>query len=180
MARAGLADRVEILLCDYRDVAGTFDHVVSIEMLEAVGREYWGTFFASCDRLLARGGRVAVQVITMPDYRFEHYARHCDWIQKYIFPGGLLPSLTELGKAAASVSRLTVSGVDDIARDYAWTLSAWRQSFLNRLPEVRAQGFDNRFIRMWDYYLSACEAAFRVRMLGTMQITWARAGEDLR
>lgn len=180
IARAGLADRVEILLCDYRDVAGTFDHVVSIEMLEAVGREYWDTFFVSCDRVLARGGRVAVQVITMPDYRFDEYARHCDWIQKYIFPGGLLPSLTELGRAAGRVSALTVTGVDDIGRDYACTLAAWRQAFLRRLPEVRALGFDTRFIRMWDYYLSACEAAFRVRMLGTMQITWARAGEDLR
>ena len=180
LARAGLSDRTEILLCDYRDVGGTFDHVVSIEMLEAVGREYWDSFFASCDRVLARGGRVAVQVITMPDYRFQKYAKHCDWIQKYIFPGGLLPSLTELGRAAGRVSALTVIGVDDIAPDYARTLAAWRSAFLRRLPEVRQLGFGDRFIRMWDYYLSACEAAFRVRMLGTMQITWARAGEDLR
>lgn len=180
LANAGLTDRAKILLCDYRDVAGTFDHVVSIEMLEAVGREYWDSFFASCDRVLARGGRVAVQVITMSDYRFEEYAKHCDWIQKYIFPGGLLPSLTELGRSAGRVSALTVTGVDDIALDYARTLAAWRTAFMRRLPDVRALGFDDRFIRMWDYYLSACEAAFRVRMLGTLQITWARAGEDLR
>lgn len=179
LARAGLGARTDIRLCDYRDIAGRFDHIVSIEMLEAVGREYWDSFFAACQRVLAPGGRVGLQVITMPDFRFDEYAKRCDWIQKYIFPGGLLPSLSELARAAGRVSALTVTAVGDIGLDYARTLAAWRAAFLRRLPEVRALGFDDRFIRMWDYYLAVCEAAFSTRTLGTMQIVMARAGEPL-
>ena len=174
---AGLAERANIRLCDYRDIDGRFDHVVSIEMLEAVGREYWDSFFATCQRVLAPGGRVGVQVITMPDFRFDAYVKRCDWIQKYIFPGGLLPSLSELARAAGRVSPLTVTAVEDIGLDYARTLAAWRAAFLRRLPDVRALGFGDRFIRMWDYYLAVCEAAFSTRTLGTMQIVMARAGE---
>ena len=179
LQRAGLAERTDIRRCDYRDVAGRFDHVISIEMLEAVGREYWDSFFAACQRVLAPGGCVGLQVITVPDFRFDEYATRCDWIQKYIFPGGLLPSLSELARAAGRVSALTVTAVDDIGLDYARTLATWRGAFLRRLPAVRALGFDNRFIRMWDYYLAVCEAAFSTRTLGTMQIVMARAGERL-
>ena len=175
LARAGLAGRTEILYRDYRDITGQYDHVVSIEMLEAVGREYWDSFFAACQRALGPGGRLALQVITMPDFRFDTYARRCDWIQKHIFPGGLLPSLTELGRAAARVSPLTIASAEDIGPDYARTLAAWRTAFLRRLPEVRALGFDDRFIRMWDYYLSVCQAAFTTRTLGTMQLVFERA-----
>ena len=179
LAGAGLSDRTAVRLRDYRDVAGRFDHVISIEMLEAVGREYWDSFFAACQRVLAPGGRVGLQVITMPDFRFEAYAKRCDWIQKYIFPGGLLPSLTELGRAAGRVSALTVTAVEDIGLDYARTLAQWRTAFMHRLDDVRVLGFDDRFIRMWDYYLAVCEAAFSTRTLGTMQIVMARAGERL-
>jgi cyclopropane-fatty-acyl-phospholipid synthase len=179
LAHAGLAERADIQLRDYRDVDGRYDHVISIEMLEAVGRDYWDSFFAACHRVLAPGGRVGIQVITMPDFRFDQYAKRCDWIQKYIFPGGLLPSLSELARAAGRASALTVTAVDDIGLDYARTLAAWRSAFLHRLPDVRALGFDDRFIRMWDYYLAVCEAAFSTRTLGTMQIVMARAGEAL-
>jgi cyclopropane-fatty-acyl-phospholipid synthase len=179
LSRAGISDRTAVMLRDYRDVVGRFDHVISIEMIEAVGREYWDSFFATCDRVLAPGGRVGLQVITMPDFRFEAYAKRCDWIQKYIFPGGLLPSLTELGRAAGRVSALTVTAVEDIGLDYARTLAEWRTLFMRRLTDVRALGFDDRFIRMWDYYLAVCEGAFATRTLGTMQIVMARAGERL-
>jgi cyclopropane-fatty-acyl-phospholipid synthase len=177
---AGLEDRVAIQLCDYRDVQGTFDRIVSIEMLEAVGREYWGQFLATCDRTLTAGGRAAVQTIAIADRRFDQYARHCDWIQRYIFPGGLLPSLLELCKAASVGSRLGVFHLEDIALDYARTLALWRARFFDRIPEVRALGFDDRFIRMWDYYLSTCEAAFATRSLSTYQLVFARDGEDLQ
>jgi cyclopropane-fatty-acyl-phospholipid synthase len=174
---AGLADRVAIRLCDYRDVPDTYSRIVSIEMLEAVGREHWPAFFEACDRALAPGGRVGIQTISMPDHRFEEYARHCDWIQKYIFPGGLLPSISELCRAMSRRTALTIRHLDDIAPHYAATLARWRQAFFARLPEVRALGFDDRFVRMWDFYLASCEALFRTRRLGTLQIVLGRAGE---
>ncbi len=177
---AGLADRIDVRLCDYRDVEGTFDRIVSVEMLEAVGREYWPAFFEACHRVLARGGRVALQTIAIGSHRFDAYAKHCDWIQKYIFPGGLLPSLLELSKAAARRTTFGVHALDDIALDYARTLACWRTRFLARIDEVRALGFDERFIRMWDYYLSSCEAAFATRSLATYQIVFARDAEDLQ
>jgi cyclopropane-fatty-acyl-phospholipid synthase len=174
---AGLADRVEIRLCDYRDVQGRFQKIVSIEMLEAVGREHWPAFFDACDRTLAPGGQVGIQTISMPDHRFEAYARHCDWIQKYIFPGGLLPSISELCRAMGHRTALTIRHVDDIAPHYAETLARWRRTFFARLPEVRALGFDERFVRMWDFYLASCEALFRTRSLGTLQLVLGRVGE---
>jgi cyclopropane-fatty-acyl-phospholipid synthase len=176
---AGLDDRVEVRLCDYRDVEGRYDRVVSVEMLEAVGREYWPSFFETCHRLLTPGGRVALQTIAIASHRFDAYVRHCDWIQKYIFPGGLLPSLLELTRAAAARTPLTVLTLDDIGLHYARTLAAWRDRFLGRLDEVRRLGFDDRFIRTWDYYLASCQAAFATRHLATYQIVLARDGEDL-
>jgi cyclopropane-fatty-acyl-phospholipid synthase len=180
IAAAGLEHRVHVRVCDYRDVGGRYDRIVSVEMLEAVGREFWPSFFETCHRVLAPGGRVALQTIAIASHRFDQYARHCDWIQKYIFPGGLLPSLLELTKAAARATPLTVHALDDIGLHYARTLAAWRVRFLSRLDEVRRLGFDDRFIRMWDYYLSSCEAAFATRSLGTYQLVLARDGEDLR
>jgi cyclopropane-fatty-acyl-phospholipid synthase len=180
LARAGLDDHAAIELCDYRDVSGRFDRIVSIEMLEAVGRDYWDAFFAACDRVLAPGGRLGVQVITMPDHRFDAYARRADWIQKHIFPGGMLPSFLELCRSAARTTSLGVRHVQDIALDYARTLSQWRLSFLGALPEVARLGFDARFVRTWEYYLASCEALFATRSLGTLQVVWDRSGEDRR
>lgn len=177
---AGLDDRVEIVLRDYREVTGQYSRVVSIEMIEAVGREFWPAFFSQIDRVLAPGGRVGIQAITMVDHRFDEYVRHCDWIQKYIFPGGLLPCLREVCAVTARHTRLGVIGVEDRPLDYARTLQLWRERFLGRLDRVRALGFDDRFARMWEFYLATCEAAFRTRNLGLLHLTLARTGDDLR
>ncbi len=144
-------------------------------MLEAVGRARWSTFFETCDARLADGGLVGIQVITIPDHRFAQYARHCDWIQKYIFPGGMLPSLGELCRAMTARTPLGVRHVEDIGPHYAETLARWRRAFLGRLPEVRALGFDERFVRMWDFYLASCEAGFRTRAFGDLQLVLGRA-----
>jgi cyclopropane-fatty-acyl-phospholipid synthase len=176
---AGLEHLIDLRLCDYRDVSGQFSRVISIEMIEAVGREYWPAFFRKIDEVLAPGGRVGLQAITMIDHRFDSYAKHCDWIQKHIFPGGLLPSLREMSTVMTRHTRLGVIGLDDRPLDYARTLLAWRHRFLERLDEVRALGFDDRFARMWEFYLASCEAAFRTRNLGLLHLTLARAGDDL-
>ncbi len=175
--QSGLQDRIDIRLCDYRDVSGTYSHIVSIEMLEAVGREHWPTFFTVCHARLAPGGALAIQTIGMPDHRFEVYARHADWIQKYIFPGGLLPSVGQLLAASAAGTPLTLRWMDDIAPHYARTLRDWRLRFLTRLDDVKALGFDDRFIRMWEFYMASCEAMFATRQISTLQLVMARAGE---
>jgi cyclopropane-fatty-acyl-phospholipid synthase len=174
----GLQDRIAIRLCDYRDVQGQYSHIVSIEMLEAVGREHWRTFFEVCHARLAPGGAMAVQTIGMPDHRFAAYARHADWIQKYIFPGGMLPSIGAMLDAASATTPLTLRWMDDIAPHYARTLREWRLRFFDRLEEVRALGFDDRFVRMWEYYLASCEAMFTTRQISTLQLVMARAGES--
>ncbi len=149
-------------------------------MIEAVGREFWPDFFRAVDRALAPGGRVGLQAITMPDGRFDGYVRRSDWIQKHIFPGGLLPCLREICAVSAAHTGLTVTGVEDRPLDYARTLQAWRTRFMARLDEVRQMGFDERFIRTWEYYFASCEAGFRTRNLGLMHVMLARTGEELR
>jgi len=179
VSEAGLADRIDIQLRDYRDLEGQYSAIVSIEMIEAVGREHWPTFFRTCDRVLAPGGRVVLQAITVPDHRFAHYARTADWIQTYIFPGSLLGSIGGFIDAMQPHTALTIRHVDDIAPHYATTLQRWRQAFLGRLDEVRALGFDDRFVRMWDFYLASCEAYFRARHIAVLQMTLARAGDGV-
>jgi cyclopropane-fatty-acyl-phospholipid synthase len=166
---AGLADRISVELRDYREVAGRYDAVVSIEMLEAVGAEYFEAYFQTCDRVLRPGGRMSLQVITFPDASYERQRRSANWIQTYIFPGGLLPSLAEIERSLHR-TRLLVRSVEDIAPHYVRTLHAWRTRFLGRLDEVRALGFDDRFIRMWDYYLSISEAGFATGIIQDLQI----------
>ncbi len=179
VAAAGLSDRVAIELRDYRHVDGQYQRIVSVEMIEAVGREFWPGFFQAIDRALAPGGRVGIQAITIPDGRFDQYVKHADWIQKHIFPGGLLPCLREVCAVTAAHTRLTVTQVDDRPLDYAATLAAWRARFFERIDEVKQMGFDDRFIRTWEYYFASCEAAFRTRNLGLLHLTLARVGEDL-
>jgi len=176
VAEAGLEDRVDIRLQDYRDVTGRYDKVVSIEMFEALGREHWPVYFAKLDEVLAPDGLVALQAISVPDHRFDAYARHCDWIQKYIFPGSLLASLHHATGAMIATSRLGVHHLEDIAPHYALTLARWRRSFLANAEGVRALGFDGRFVRTWDYYLAACEACFATRRLGNLQLVLTRPG----
>jgi cyclopropane-fatty-acyl-phospholipid synthase len=169
VAAAGLADRVHVELRDYRDLAGTFDKIVSIEMLEAVGYEYLAAYFASCARHLAPGGRLAVQTITMPDDRFEAYRRSVDWMQTYVFPGSCIPSLTAI-RAASATAGLSILRADDIGPMYAPTLRAWRERFLAELPAIRRLGFDEPFVRTWLLYLAFSEAAFAERTLGDHQL----------
>ena len=174
VADAGLADRVDIRLCDYRRIAGTFDRIVSIEMFEAVGREHYGAFFAACERLLRPEGQMFLQTIAFPDQHFDAYARDYDWLRKYIFPGSLLASLHEITAALKRVTTLRIEWLRDIGPDYARTLRVWRERFLARQHDVRRLGFDDRFIRMWDFYLASCEAAFGVRYINDLQIVLKR------
>jgi cyclopropane-fatty-acyl-phospholipid synthase len=174
-AAAGLSDRIEFKLCDYRDVEGLYDRIVSIEMLEAVGRRYLGAFFQTVDRALRPDGIAAIQVITIPDQRYKGYSRSTDWIQKHIFPGGHLPSLGALVAAMTQHSSLHVESVENIGPHYALTLRRWRENFDDALPRVRALGYDDIFIRKWRYYLCYCEAAFATRALDNLHLVLTRA-----
>ncbi len=166
---AGLDDLVDIQLRDYREISGTYDAVVSIEMIEAVGAEYFGTFFEACDAALVPGGRMSLQAITFPDVAYEAQRRSANWIQTYIFPGGLCPSLAVIEQSIHD-TRLLITRVTDIGADYARTLSHWRARFMDRLPEVRSMGFDDRFIRMWEFYLALSEAGFATGLTQDLQI----------
>lgn len=169
-----LAERVELRLQDYRDVTGQFDHIVSIEMFEAVGETYWPTYMDMLRRCLKPGGRAALQVITIADSEFDGYKASPDFIQQYIFPGGMLPTVGRFDDAAAAAG-LRVAERSFHGLDYARTLDEWRQRFEDRLPEVRALGYDERFIRMWRYYLSYCEAGFRDERIDVMQVALTAA-----
>lgn len=166
---AGLAHLVDIQLRDYRDIEGTYDAIVSIEMLEAVGAEYHTTYFEAIDRALRPGGKLSLQVITFPDVAYEEQLRGVNWIQTHIFPGGLCPSLAVIERSLHG-TRLLVREAVDIGPSYALTLRAWRTRFLENRDAVRAQGFDERFIRMWEYYLAYCEAGFATGLVQDHQI----------
>jgi cyclopropane-fatty-acyl-phospholipid synthase len=167
---AGLADRVEVRLADYRDLDGQYDKLVSIEMVEAVGAGHLRTYFRQCGRLLKPGGAMLLQAITIADRHYAAALRQVDFIQKHIFPGGFLPSVTALTAAVTGASDLRTVHLEDIGPHYAQTLARWRSRFFARLDGVRALGFDERFIRMWEFYLCYCEAGFRERHLGTVQM----------
>lgn len=164
--RAGLADRVDLRLTDYRDAGGSFDRIVSIEMIEAVGEEHWPRYFATLRDRLLPGGAAVVQAITIDDARFPSYRRRCDFIQRHIFPGGLLPCPSAL-RAEAARAGLVVEHVETFGASYARTCANWRRRFLEAGPQVAALGFDERFRRLWDYYLAYCEAGFRA---GTIDV----------
>jgi cyclopropane-fatty-acyl-phospholipid synthase len=174
IAQAGLADRARFELRDYRDVNGRFDHVVSIEMIEAVGERYWPVYFDTVARVLAPGGTACIQAITIDDRRFDHYRTGTDFIQQYIFPGGMLPSPGCL-RAEAVRHGLSITGWQAFGRDYAETLRRWREAFLRRSHEVRALGYDERFARMWDFYLAYCEAGFETRCTDVHQFVISHA-----
>ncbi len=157
--RGGFAAAADFALCDYRDVRGQYDHVVSIEMIEAVGERFWPTYFAQLAALLKPGGRCVVQSITIDDALFARYRRGTDFIQRYVFPGGMLPSPAAVERQARGAG-LEVVGDFAFGRDYARTLAHWHRSFEAQWPAVKAQGFDERFRRMWRFYLSYCEAGF--------------------
>lgn len=174
LAEAGVADRVQVLLRDYREARGSYDAVVSVEMVEAVGEAYWPTYFAALDRLLAPGGRVGLQSITMPHDRMVVAKDDHTWIHKYVFPGGLIPSVTSIEQNLAADTTLQVTGRRSLGLDYARTLGHWRARFLDRWDDVAALGFDETFRRMWEFYLGYCEAGFRVGYLDVYQFALTR------
>lgn len=167
---AAAGGRIDVLHEDYRALRGRFDKIVSIEMFEAVGIDHYDDFFSACDRLLERDGVMLLQTITVDDWRFADYRRAPNWISKYIFPGAELASVAEILAALARTSRMSLYHAEQIGTHYARTLHAWRERFHARIEQVRAQGFDERFIRMWDLYLGYCEAAFLDRHIGDVQL----------
>ena len=171
---AGLEGLITVRLCDYRDVQGSFTKIVSIEMLEAVGQRYWEAYFRTCDRVLAPGGRMAIQTIAVPEHLFEEHVSTAHWVQKRIFPGGLLPSLEALRQTLTKATTLAVTDVSEVGAHYARTLAHWRQAFVERWEEARALGYDERFCRMWEFYLAGCEAGFRTGRLLTYQLALTR------
>ena len=174
LAEAGVADRVQVLLRDYREARGSYDAVVSVEMVEAVGAEYWPTYFAALDRLLRPGGRVGLQAITMPHDRMVVSRDDYTWIHKYVFPGGLIPSVTSIEHNLAADTTLHVAERRSLGYDYARTLRHWRENFLDHRDDVAALGFDETFRRMWEFYLGYSEAGFRVGYLDVFQFSLKR------
>jgi cyclopropane-fatty-acyl-phospholipid synthase len=172
---AGLGDRIDVRLQDYRDISGSFDKIVSIEMLEAVGHAYQPKYFEVVSRLLKRNGLLALQYISCPDDRYDELRRGVDFIQKHIFPGSLLLSPNRVNDLLARAGGFTLHSFRDFGQDYARTLKLWRDAFLQKLPQVRALGFDDRFIRKWDYYLCYCEAAFAMRNISVVHTLHTRA-----
>lgn len=180
VAAAGLSDRVEIVIRDYRDIQGTYDKIVSIEMIEAVGHNYYEEYFAKCNEVLKPDGIFAFQVITSPDSRYASLRKGVDWIQKHIFPGSLLPSVAKLNEAINKTSDLTMVDLKDMGLDYARTLNIWCERFNKNTAAVKALGFDDTFIRKWQYYLNYCEAAFAMRNINVMQMVYTRPNNTNR
>ncbi|MEM1178800.1 MAG: cyclopropane-fatty-acyl-phospholipid synthase family protein [Acidobacteriota bacterium] len=168
--RAGLESQVEVLLCDYRDLEGQYDKLVSIEMIEAVGYEHLEDYFRVCAERLKPTGRMVLQGITIADRYEATYRKAVDFIQRYVFPGAQLPSMSAIGDAAKKSGDLQVVHVEDIGPDYAKTLRLWRRRFFDQLEEVRNLGFSDTFVRLWDFYLSYCEAGFLERTTGDVQV----------
>ena len=174
---AGLSDRVTILEQDYRRHRGRYTKVASIEMLEAIGERQFGTYFAAIDRLLEPGGVACVQTILIPDQRWPRYRKSPDWIERYIFPGCLIPSLTALTRAATESSRLAITDVHEIGEHYAETLRRWQANLHERRDELRALGYGTAFERTWEFYLAFCEAGFRTRALRDAQLRLTRSDD---
>lgn len=171
---AGLSQRVTVLLQDYRDLAGQYDKLVSIEMIEAVGHDFYDDYFRCCSTLLKPDGLMLLQGIVMNEQRYAAYLRNVDFIQRYVFPGGCLPSVLALGQAIARATDMRVLDLEDFALHYARTLRCWRDRFVAALDQVRDLGYSERFIRLWDYYLCYCEAAFEERYTGLVQMLLAK------
>ncbi|MET0525955.1 MAG: cyclopropane-fatty-acyl-phospholipid synthase family protein [Nocardioides sp.] len=177
VAAAGVADRVAIEICDYRSVTGSYDAVVSVEMIEAVGWRYWRTYFETIDRLLRPGGRAAVQAITMPHDRMLATRNTHTWINKYIFPGGFLPSVRAIDEVTRTHTALRLSDRLAFGQHYAATLRLWDQAFRGSAAEVRGLGFDQTFLRMWHFYLEYSRAGFASGYLDVQQLTFSKTGE---
>ena len=179
VATAGLSDRIEVRKQDYRDVPGHFDKIVSIEMMEALGDKYLRTYCAQLHRLLKPAGMVGLQYITVPDSRHAELRRGVDWIQKHIFPGSLLLSIGRVSQVMQGTGDLFLHDLQDIGLSYARTLHLWWETFNSKLPQVRALGFGDAFIRKWNYYLQYCEAAFATRNISVVQAIYTRPNNPL-
>ena len=171
---AGLSDRISILIQDYRLLEGTYDKIVSVEMLEAVGANFMDVYFRKCHDLLKKNGILAIQVITSPDSRFASLRKGVDWIQKHIFPGSLLPSVGAINRSINRTGDLTMVDLKDIGLDYAKTLKLWHEAFNANLSKVKSLGFSDTFIRKWNYYLCYCESAFAMRNINVMHLVYSR------
>ena len=178
IAEAGLSHRIDVLLEDYRQhaarEAGSYDAVVSVEMIEAVGERYWPDYFGAIDRMLAEGGRLGLQAITMAHERLLATRNGYTWVHKYVFPGGALPSLTAIDQVVTGQTRLRIQETRRLGHSYVPTLEQWRHSFNEHLPEVSALGFDETFVRMWNFYLAYSQAGFAADYLDDLQIGFAR------
>lgn len=174
IAQAGLSDRVNVLLCDYRNVTGQYDRIISVEMLEAVGKAYFPAFFRSCDKLLKPNGILVIQTITIPDQRYESYSKTTDWMRLFIFPGGLLPSLTALTEVLTDHTSFVVKDVENIGPHYALTLARWKERFLENREKIVDMGFPENFMRRWEYYFSYCQAGFAQHYIDDLQIVLTR------
>ncbi|MDN7127266.1 class I SAM-dependent methyltransferase [Pseudidiomarina sp. 1APP75-27a] len=166
----GLAEQITVLKNDYRDLQGQYDKLISVEMIEAVGRHYMATYFQTCSRLLKPDGKMALQAITIADQRMRSYANSVDFIQQHIFPGGFLPSLTMITEMFTKHTDMVVRKLDDIGFDYAQTLHDWRQRFNAAHPQLQDQGYDARFGRLWNFYLCYCEGGFLERSVSAVQL----------
>ncbi len=173
---AGLEDRVTVLCEDYRKLEGSFDKLVSVEMIEAVGHDFYSSYFSRCSQLLKPNGKMVIQAITIADQRYAAARKSVDFIQRYIFPGGSLPSVAVIADHLARDTDLQMVHLRDITRDYALTLAHWRERFLAAQAAVRQLGFDQTFVRMWEFYLAYCEGGFRERIIGTVQLAFAKPG----
>ena len=173
---AGLEERITLLQSDYRDLTGQYDKLVSIEMIEAIGHEYQDAYFGQIGRLLKPDGLALIQAITIEDHRYQQALKSVDFIKRFIFPGCFIPSVSAMLAAKTRSSDLALVALEDFGLSYARTLQAWRERFLAQLPAVRAQGFDERFIRMWEFYLAYCEGGFRERSIGVAHLLLAKPG----
>jgi cyclopropane-fatty-acyl-phospholipid synthase len=173
---AGLNDRISVRLDDYRDLSGKFDKLVSIEMIEAIGHQYLHEYFSKVGALLKDDGAALIQAITIEDHRYEQALRAVDFIKRHIFPGSFIPSISAMLGAVAESSDLKLFNCEDIGPSYALTLAAWRERFHRHLAEIRSLGYDERFIRMWDFYLAYCESGFRERSTGDVQMLLTKPG----
>jgi cyclopropane-fatty-acyl-phospholipid synthase len=174
IAQAGLADKIEVKLCDYRTLAGQYDRLVSIEMIEAVGHKYLPEYFKTCDRLLKPNGIMVLQVITILDQFYDRYRIGFDWMRKHIFPAGHLPSLQTMSHILTHHTHLMIEDLENIGPHYIETLARWEQNFRQAEPNIRNLGFDEEFFRKWVFYFGFCQAAFATRYVNDLQLVLTR------
>jgi cyclopropane-fatty-acyl-phospholipid synthase len=171
---AGLEDKVTLLMEDYRDLQGAYDKLVSIEMIEAVGPQYLETYFTKCSTLLKPDGIMLIQAITIQDQFYDQAIKSVDFIQRYIFPGGFIPSVTAISNAVKNATDTRLFQMEDIGPHYATTLRDWRKNFFNNIEQIKALGYSDQFIAMWEFYLCYCEGGFLERILGTSHLVFVK------